>query len=136
MQTDGKIKKRYAILIVEDDPVTAHLMKKVLQEQYMIHHATYGHEALKLLHKYEFDLILMDIDLDDVRGEEYLDGFDVIERIRQESEFDTMKVIAITNNPREALIRDFIDAGFNDYVKKPVSPQQIMDLVEHALHLA
>ncbi len=133
MQTEVKSKKRYAILIVEDDPVTAHLIKRVLQERYMIHHATYGNEALKLLYKYTFDLILMDIDLDDVRGEEYLDGFDVIERIRQDKKFDTTKVIAITNNPHEALMRDFLEAGFHDYVKKPVSPQQIMDLVENAL---
>jgi CheY-like chemotaxis protein len=122
-----------AVLIVEDDPVTAHLMKRVLQEKYMLHHATYGHEALKLLNKYDFDLALMDIDLDDVRGEEYLDGFDVIKSIRTNQNFAEMKVIAVTNNPRESLVRDFIEAGFNDYVKKPVTPKQILELVEHAL---
>ncbi|HYF03535.1 MAG TPA: response regulator [Patescibacteria group bacterium] len=135
MNFQNNKKHRAAILVVEDDPVTAHLMKRVLQERYFVHHATYGHEALKLIYKYQFDLALMDIDLDDVRGEEYLDGFDVIERIRGDKNFSSMIIIAITNNPRESLFKDFIEAGFNDYVKKPVSPQQIMELVEKALAL-
>jgi len=113
MQVQENIRKRLAVLIVEDDPVTAHLMKKVLQENYMLHHATYGHEALKLVHKYHFDLILMDIDLDDVRGEEYLDGFDLIKRIRDEHEFDTVKIIAVTNSPLESLTPDAMESGSN-----------------------
>ncbi|MES2766776.1 MAG: response regulator [Bacteroidota bacterium] len=131
--TVTKKTSRISILLVEDDPVTAMMVKKVLDNQYMMHHATYGKEAIKLLHKYEFDLVLMDIDLDDVRGEEYLDGFDVLIYIREHPQLDALKVVAITSNMRQALRETYLAAGFNEYTQKPVTPQQVLSLVETVL---
>src|SRR5687767_10395424 len=49
------------VLIVEDDPVSALLLRKVLEHRgYEVHHATNGHEALALAKDQGFRIIISD----------------------------------------------------------------------------
>ncbi len=103
------------VLIVEDNPVNQdldiHLMKEV-GANYLL--AANGQEALDLLADNEFDLILMDKQMP------VMDGCVAAQKIRQESKWQHIPIIAITANALSGDLDECINAGMNDYVSKPI----------------
>lgn len=77
-----------------------------------------GHEALSLLDKYEFALILLDVQMPD------LDGFQTASRIRQNERYLLTPIIFVTAiNKDERYLYQGYEAGAVDYLFKPFDPQ-------------
>lgn len=104
------------ILIADDDPAICKLLTKVMKSHDMdCVVASNGASALALLHSGEhFDLILMDVMLGD------MEGFDVIQQIRQES--ITTPVIIISGRNEDYDFMYGLSLGADDYVVKPFRP--------------
>lgn len=80
------------LLIVEDDALLSDMMKRLLlQNNYEIETAYSGSEALLLLEKYCFDLVLLDLMLPGISGET------VLERIREKTDTPIIGVSAKTD---------------------------------------
>lgn len=118
---------RPVILIVEDDTEIGSLLKKILKCQgYEICQAFSGTEACLFLKDHQPDLILLDLMLPGMSGEEFLRQL----RDRQQSKVPVL--ILTAKNALEdkvALLR----LGADDYITKPFEPEEIAARVHAAL---
>ncbi|MBK5290209.1 MAG: response regulator, partial [Acidobacteriia bacterium] len=87
-----------------------------------------GRQALELLDKSNFDLVLMDIQMPE------LDGIRTAQKIRQESRWDNLPVIAITAHAMNGDREKCLQAGMNGYLSKPVLPAHLLDVLSEHLN--
>lgn len=115
------------ILIAEDSSVIQNLTKKILEnQQYSIVSAKNGKEVINIVNKESIDLILMDINMPQ------MDGMACAKEIRKSSNaaIAGIPLIAITGNARNYSEADFTEAGFNDFLPKPLDFDKLVELVK------
>ncbi len=119
------------ILLTEDNLVNQKIALKQLQSLgYSADVAGNGKEALELLEKVPYDLILMDCQMP------ILDGLETTKEIHrwQESSFASRRrpvVIAMTANAMKEDRQMCLDAGMDDYLSKPVMKENLAAMLEH-----
>ena len=114
----------HTILIVEDDPDINKLLAKILAEDgYQIKQAFSGTEALMLLNKEKFDLLVLDLMLPGLSGEELL------AQIRQNQGFELPIMIISAKTLLDSKIAA-LKAGADDYLIKPFEPAEVLARVE------
>ncbi len=99
---------QYRILVVEDNDDNRKLVKTILDyENFIIKEATNGKEAIELFQKWQPDLILMDIRMSEMSGDQ---GIKIIRKIESTNE-SKVKIIALTasvfNGEKERLLFGF-----------------------------
>lgn len=111
----------FNILYVEDNQANISLVSTILKPEANITliDANSAEQALELLSNNTFDLIMLDIHLP---GE--MDGFDILQSIRAKSTKENQPVIAISANATEYDIKKGLDAGFDEYIVKPIDINQ------------
>lgn len=112
------------ILLVDDDPQVLEVYQEFLKTHYIVKTANDGSEALDLLND-DIDLIVLDRRMPGLSGDE------VLEKVRAKG-FDCPVLMVTAIDPGV----DIITMSFNDYLVKPVSEQELLETVEHALDLA
>lgn len=106
------------ILLVEDDPSTRKLVRVNLQKRgYSVSEAEDSHGALALFQEVPVDLVLLDLVLPG------LSGVDICTWIRARS---TVPIIILSARTEEDLKIAALDAGADDYVTKPFSPEELL----------
>jgi CheY-like chemotaxis protein len=116
------------ILYVEDNHQNMRLVRKILNHAgYEMLEADTGLGALDLIVQEKPDLILLDINLPDI------DGLEVVARIRENADIAGVPVIALTANAMVGDREKMLDAGCDGYLPKPISRQELLELVEHYL---
>lgn len=105
------------ILIVDDDMLNRLVLSTNLQEQgYATQMVENGREALEMLARESFDLVLLDIIMPE------LDGYQVLEYMKNDSKLRDISVIVISAlDEMESIIR-CIAMGAEDYLPKPFDP--------------
>ncbi|MCF8129585.1 MAG: response regulator [Deltaproteobacteria bacterium] len=115
------------ILLVEDNIVNRKVALSILKKLGLhADTATNGIEALEAMETTDYDLILMDIQMPE------MDGFEATQQIRNpQSQIRNhdVPIIAMTAHAMQGYRDKCLDAGMNDYISKPVSPQSLGDLV-------
>lgn len=102
------------VLLVEDNPVNALLARTLLtREGCSVDHALTGHEALAALQVGTYDLVLMDMRLPDIPGEE------TTRRLRAAGV--ATPVVALTANAFQEDREACMTAGMNDFLVKPLA---------------
>lgn len=114
------------VLIGEDSSVIQNLTKKILEFQnFKISSAKNGKDVLKALKEESFDIVLLDINMPQ------MDGMTCAKEIRsQEGEQSNIPLVAITGNARNYTEKDFQDAGFNEYLQKPLDFDKLVEVVK------
>jgi two-component system cell cycle response regulator DivK len=103
------------ILIVEDNERNLRLVRDLLQAHgFATIEAQNAHTGLAIAAARKPALILMDIQLPD------LDGIAALRRLRSDSGTASTVVVALTAFAMSADRQRFLDAGFDDYVEKPI----------------
>ncbi len=122
--------RRYKILIVDDVPKNIQVAANILQKEgYQMAFAQNGSTALAQTQKIRFDLILLDIMMPE------MDGYEVCNRIRQDSENMDVPIIFLSaKNDSESIIKGF-DLGAMDYVAKPFNGAELLARVRTHLEL-
>ena len=114
------------ILVVDDDRVTRHLLRKVLKAAgFTIATATNGVEALKQLRKSSFDLVLLDIWMPQ------MNGLEVLAQLRAEPAQPRVVVMTTDTTP-ETLLRAVREQAYQ-YISKPLEPKTLVEMVNGAL---
>jgi CheY-like chemotaxis protein len=118
------------ILLLEDEPADAYLVKMALKEGKVLanlHHVLDGHEGLDFLHKmekYAFaprpDLILLDLNMPRMNGYEFLKA------IKSNPMFNDIPVVVLTTSDVESDVVRSYELGSASYITKPVDMQQFM----------
>ncbi len=113
------------ILIVEDEASIAEVVSAYAKrEGYETVCASDGLSALEIFFNNDFDLVILDLMLPKLNGEE------VCRRIREKS---SVPVIMLTAKTSESDVVSGLDSGANDYVSKPFSPRVLMARVRAQL---
>jgi DNA-binding response OmpR family regulator len=106
------------ILIVEDDPNIRKLVKvNLLKRGYTVSEAEDSHVAMALFQEASVDLVLLDLVLPG------LSGVDICAWIRARSD---VPIIILSARQEEDLKIAALDAGADDYVTKPFSPEELL----------
>ncbi len=101
------------ILLAEDTPFFRQLVKKYLESDlYQVETAANGREALELLSKHSFDMLLSDLEMP------LMNGWQLVEAIRNDSRFNDIPAIALTSLDSERDRQSALQSGFNDYIVK------------------
>jgi two-component system KDP operon response regulator KdpE len=116
------------VLVIDDERAMRRLLRVSLEAQgYHVVDAETGGSGLVLAANERPDLILLDLALPD------LDGREVLTRIR---EWSKVPIIILTVRDRDADKVSLLDAGADDYVTKPFSPQELLARIRAALRHA
>ena len=112
------------ILLVEDDTDIHNLIKKILEkEKYKVMDAYSGTEALMILDKENIDLILLDLMLPGLDGEE------IIKKVKE------IPIIVISAKISEEDKINALLSGANDYIVKPFNAQELIARVKVQLRI-
>ena len=118
---------RLQVLLVDDDRTLREGCSSVLQiDGYAVTSTGRGDEAMDLLRRRKFDIVLVDLYLTPVSGMEIL-------RAALAAHRDTI-VIVMTGNPSVATSIEALRAGAWDYLPKPFSAQHMQILLGRASH--
>ena len=114
------------ILIVDNDPHTCEGLQVLLSNQgYETQACNNGKEAIELLAKDSFDLVLLDIEMPDITGFHIMDYINI--------QKPKPLVIVITGHATVASAVESLRKGACDYLTKPYDFIQLIDAVENAL---
>ena len=117
------------ILLAEDNPVNQELAKRLLEkESHQVTIANNGAEAVDLFDDAHFDVILMDMQMPVMGGIEATEAIRSREMRRSwvvSHEFRPVYIIAMTANVMASDRERCIEAGMNDYVAKPLRPEEL-----------
>lgn len=112
--------KNARILIVEDNPFNQLVIRDLLGLVEAVSEvADNGKEALRLLENEKFDLVLMDTQLP------IMDGYETTRHIREKAEFAAQHIVAMTGNVTAEDRKRCLAVGMNDFIPKPVNPDQM-----------
>lgn len=118
----------HRILYVEDNFQNKRLVKKILAARgYDVLEADDGLTGVESARDQRPDLILMDISLPGI------DGVEATQRIKAFPETAKIPVIALTANAMRGDRERFIAAGCDDYLPKPISTAELLDMINKYL---
>lgn len=107
------------VLIVDDDPVTATLVKRVFeQDGTNVEVCDTGEEAIDMVKAYDFNGLIVDMNLPDMTG------CQLIKRVRTAKVETPLIVISATNDTDLKLQALF--SGADDYMAKPFDPRELL----------
>jgi len=113
------------ILIVDDEEIIREFLCEVLGDDYDVSTATDGDEAIEMMKANKFDLIITDMKMARVSGEEV---------VKFANQLDpTYKVIIISGYSSLFSASGSIDAGASAYLSKPFTISQLAQAVEQAM---
>lgn len=113
------------ILVVDDEVKIVEVIKSYLEHSgFIVFEAYNGKQALEIFDKSAPSLIILDLMLPDISGEE------ICKRLRSKSR---VPIIMLTAKVEEEDILKGLDIGADDYVTKPFSPRQLVARVQALL---
>ncbi len=125
LPTDLKNKK---ILVVDDDPDLLNFVTATLQTQdYQIKQADSGHAALECLQTWKPDLVILDINMP------VLNGLETLKKIKNTDFFTAIIFLTAESKTEQVIIG--LDAGADDYMCKPFSPNELLARVRAQLRI-
>ena len=108
------------ILVVDDDEICREVSRELLQEVGLhADLATGGGEAIAMVQRVHYDLILMDMQMAEISG------LDATRAIRTLPDYGTVPIIAMTANAFDDDRRSCLESGMTDFLPKPVVPDDL-----------
>jgi two-component system sensor histidine kinase/response regulator len=122
-----RVKSSYAgarILLVEDDEINQQVALELLrQAHFNVDLAENGRIALTRLQAQNYDLVLMDVQMP------VMDGIAATVELRGHPRYAKLPIVAMAGNVLAADQKRCLDAGMNDFIAKPVEPEQLWQVL-------
>jgi DNA-binding response OmpR family regulator len=126
---DMKFKKS-EILLIEDDLALGSSISEVLQlSDFKVHWCTDGLKALEYLQNYVPDIIISDLMMP------FMDGEELYANIRKNNKFNAIPFIIITANMDDGVKYRQLENGVNDYIMKPFKSKELIFKIKNLLVL-
>jgi putative two-component system response regulator len=120
--------RKERLLIVEDDTLMREALKEILEtEGFYVWTARNGNDALLVMHDRVPDLILSDISMPE------MDGLTFFEEVRSQAGWVTIPFIFLTARGERQQILLGKDLGAEDYLVKPILPDELMTAIRARL---
>ena len=119
------------IMIVDDSPVMRTFIRKVVRltglDLNEVFEAGDGQDALNFLREHWTDLVLTDINMPRMNGEEFV-------RLKEEDELlRDIPVIVVSTDSTQSRIQRMLSLGAKGYISKPFLPEVLRDEVEKVM---
>ncbi|MCB1190118.1 MAG: response regulator [Leptospiraceae bacterium] len=119
------------VLIVDDEPINLQVINNYLAiNEYHATQASNGFDALELLKKQKFDLIILDIMMP------RMSGYEVCQKIREEYPIHELPIIILTAKDQTTDLVQGYYVGANDYLTKPVSGGELLARIKAHIGLS
>lgn len=116
------------VLVVDDNAMNLDLLRGMLTKTKMqIDTAVNGEEALELVRKNEYHVILMDHMMP------VMDGVEALEKMQEEGLCEDTPIIVLTANAVGNAKEKYLKVGFADYLSKPVYSSQLLEMIKKYL---
>lgn len=123
--TSDEVSQR-SVLIVDDDDLVRETLRFVLEDGgYLVHAASSGAEALRILEREHVDIVLSDIFMPG------MNGFDLLQQMRERA--PSTPVILITGYANIEMAREALRQGASDFITKPYNVHEIPIMIERNL---
>ncbi len=118
-----------SLLYIEDNPANLRLVEEILMERPGLKFlsATQVPEGLEIARKLQPDLIILDINLPE------MDGFKALKHLQNYDETYKIPVIALSANAMKKDIKKGLEAGFREYLTKPLDINQFLNSIDNYL---
>lgn len=121
-------RERPLVLVADDDEdILSLVVFRLEQADYEVASAADGAQALAVARERAPDLAILDVRMPE------LDGYEVTRQIREDEDTRAMPVILLTARIQEEDVTRGFQAGADDYIKKPFSPQELRARVQSIL---
>jgi len=119
------------VLVVDDDPQIVELFVDLLgtDNRFDVKTAGTGYDAGLLTESFRPHLIILDYMLPDVNGNV------VCQRVRERDDMNDCKILCVSGVVNQQEIQGLMDAGANDFVKKPFDIDDLVGRIESLLEL-
>ncbi|MFN9089746.1 MAG: response regulator, partial [Gemmatimonadaceae bacterium] len=115
-----------SILWVDDEAELLEPHRLLLGDKgYQVQTATNADDALELLRRHPYDLVLLDEQMPGTRG---LDAYRDMREL-----WPTLPVVMVTKSEEDATLKEAIGANIRDYLVKPVTPRQVLSVITRIL---
>ncbi|MBR2275537.1 MAG: response regulator, partial [Lachnospiraceae bacterium] len=116
------------ILLADDDDMNLMVTDMILSEMgYEVTSASSGRACIELLKEGHHDLLLLDIEMKDMRG------LEVLKEIRSIPEISDTRTVFLTASSHREDMMDAIRLGALDFIRKPALPENLLHVVRNAL---
>ena len=116
------------ILLIEDNEQNRILMRQILTRHgYDLLEAKDGLTGIEMARAYIPALILLDIQMP------VMNGFMVIRELQNDVELKKIKVIAVTSFAMKGDREKALEAGFDEYVTKPIDTRKFVEIVKNII---
>jgi len=116
------------ILAVEDNSETQLLLEHLLKKSFKVTVVEGVDDALNAVDETAFDAFLLDINLSEQRT-----GTDLLHLLQERDDMGDVPAIALTAYAMPGDREDFLDAGFDQYVSKPFTRDDLTEAIEETL---
>ncbi len=114
------------ILVCEDQDAIRHMIGTLVTAAgHQVVEVRTGAEAVELVHKERFDVLLLDLMLPGA-----LDGFDVVTRLRDDERSRDLPIFVISAMDEESARPRAIEAGATAYYTKPFRPLELLEDIQ------
>lgn len=119
-----------SVLVVDDEPNNFDVIETFLSEQdYQLHYAASGQEAIASLDIFQPDLILLDVMMPEI------DGIEVCRQIKAMSKWQNVPIVMVTALNTKSDIANCLNAGADDFISKPVNALELRARVTSMLRI-
>lgn len=118
--------KKIRLLIVDDAKFIRDLVQKTLRNEYSameITEAVDGRKAQNILQNNSFDLILCDWEMPE------MSGIELLQWVRNQENLKQQPFVLVTSLDQKENVVEALQAGVNDYITKPFTPEQLINKV-------
>jgi len=123
-----EIKKSIHILLVEDSHINRKLAKTIIEKLgYKVDDAPNGQEAIQMMSKKSYDVVLMDVQMPKMNG---IDATKIIRDPSSNVKRHDVPIIAMTAHVMESDKARCIESGMNDFISKPFHPDGLVQIIE------
>jgi CheY-like chemotaxis protein len=109
-----------SVLLVEDNEINQQVASELIEkENLIVSIANNGKEAVQAVQGWDYDIVLMDIQMPE------MNGYEATAAIRKDPKFKDLPIVAMTAHAMAGDHEKSIEAGMNDHITKPIDPDQL-----------
>jgi CheY-like chemotaxis protein/HPt (histidine-containing phosphotransfer) domain-containing protein len=128
IEEDSPAGEKKTLLAVDDMPASLATLTTILQDQFNLRLCESAQAAMYTLKREKIDIILLDIEMPD------MSGFEFLKQLRDVPETKGIPVIFVTSYATPAFIEQAISSGVDGYVVKPFVPEVLVKRINDILN--
>ena len=121
----------FNVLVVDDSlPMRSVIKKTIIASGFKVAQfidASNGKEALDILKEQWLDLVLTDYNMP------VMNGLELISEMKKDEILKIIPVVMVTTEGSRARVEAFMEEGAADYIKKPFTPEEIREKLNHLM---